>query len=89
MKNIRIEIVLTAFVHVGEDITEALPPEGVPLHVEEFEMRRVVPLNDSFTAPSESGNLYATVKAGAVSMLAGMAGVLPEKLGHAARKFAQ
>jgi len=89
MKNVRIEIIVTAFVHVGEGITEALPPEGVPLHVEEFEMRRVVSLNDSFTAPNESGNLYATVKAGAVSMLAGMAGVLPEKLGHAARKFAE
>lgn len=88
MKHVRIEIVVTAFVHVGEGITEALPPEGVPLHVEEFEMRRVAPLNDSFLTASESGNLYATVKANTVSLLAGLAGVLPEKLGHAARKFA-
>jgi hypothetical protein len=89
MKNVRIEIVVTAFVHVGEGVGEGLPAEGIPFHVEEFEMRRVAPLNDSFLTTSESGNLYATVKANTVSLLAGLAGVLPEKLGHAARKFAQ
>lgn len=89
MKNVRIELVVTAFVHVGEGVTEGLPPEGVPFHAEEFEIRRVVPLNDSFLTASESGNLYTTVKANTVSVLASIAAVLPEKLGHAARKFAQ
>jgi len=89
MKNIRIEIQVTAFVHVGEGVDEGLPLPGIPFHCEEITVKRVAPLNDSLTASNESGNLYATVKANAVSLIAGMAGVLPEKLGHAARKFAE
>jgi hypothetical protein len=87
MKNVRIELHITAFVHVGEGVDEGLPPEGVPFHSEEIVMKRVAPLNDSFLTASESGNLYATVKANTVSVLASVASVLPEKLGHAARKF--
>ena len=89
MKNVRIEIVVTAFVHVGEGVGEGLPPEGVPCHCEEVELKRVAPLNDSFLSASESGNIYATVKANTVSVIASLSSVLPEKLGHAARKFAQ
>lgn len=88
MKNIRIEIVVTAFVHVGEGVTEGLPPEGVPFHCEEIELKRVAPLNDSFTS-NDAGNVYATVKANAVSVLASLAHVLPEKLAHAARDFSR
>lgn len=84
MKNVRIEIHVTAFVHIGEGVTEGLPPYGVPVHREDFEMKRVVSLSDSATL-TESANQHATVKAQAVSMLAGMAGVLPEKLAHGSR----
>lgn len=89
MKNVRIEIVVTAFVHVGEHIGEEPPPFGTDAHCEEIEVRRVAPLNDSFMSANEAGNIYATVKANAVSVIAGVASVLPEKLAHAARKFAQ
>lgn len=89
MKNVRIEIVVTAFVHVGEGVGEGLPPEGVPCHCEEVELKRVAPLSESFMATNEAGNVYATVKANTVSVLASLVHVLPEKLAHAARDFSR
>jgi hypothetical protein len=89
MKHVRIEIFVTTYVHVGEDVGEALPPKSAPFISEEIVLKRVAPLNDSFQTASEAGNIYATVKANTVSILASVASVLPEKLAHAARKFAQ
>lgn len=86
MKTARIELHVTAFVHVGLGLTEGLPPEGVPFTREDFTITRVVPIMDSATS-TESANVHATVKAHAVSAIASVAHVLPEKLGHAARHF--
>lgn len=80
MKQIRIEIHITAFVHIGDDLTEGLPPQGVPFHREEFTMTRTALLD-------EGAHRAAVTKAHAVSMLAGMAGVLPDKLAHGARSL--
>jgi hypothetical protein len=86
MKTARIELHVTAFVHIGDDMTEALPAESVPVRMEDMTITRVVPINDSATC-TESTNVHATVKAHTVSVIAAFAGVLPEKLAHAARNI--
>lgn len=78
MKHVRIEFHVTAFVHVAHDLTEAGSPVGVPFHREEFTMTRTTPL-------LEGDNQAAVTKAHALSMMAGMTGVLPDKLSHGAR----
>lgn len=88
MKNIRIEIFVTTYVHVGADIGEENPPGDAPFIAEEIVLKRVAPLSRSFLTTSEASNIHDTVKAHTVSILASVASVLPEKLGHAARKFA-
>jgi hypothetical protein len=92
MKTVRIEITVTARVHCAEAIDDKTPPAGTPGIAETFRFLRVVDLIPSFsslrTCASEASNLHETVKAHTVSMLGGMASVLPEKLGHAARDFA-
>ena len=85
MKTLRIELRVIATVHVGEDIAEDDPAPRAPSRTEEIEIRRLVPLGHTFSA--DVGNAYATAKAHTVSALAGIAGVLPEKLGHAAREM--
>lgn len=78
MKHVRIELHITAFVHVGEGLTEGLPPEGVPFHREDFTMTRTAIIG-------ENDHIPANTKAHAISMLAGMSSVLPDKLAHGAR----
>lgn len=85
MKTIRIELKVIATIHVGEDLAENDPSPGAPSRTEEIEIRRVVPLGHTFSA--DCGSAYATAKAHTVSALAGIAGVLPEKLGYAAREL--
>lgn len=78
MKHVRIEIHLTAFVHVGENLSEGAAPIGLPFHKEEFSMTRTAIVG-------ENDHVAANAKAHAVSMLAGMASVLPDKIAHGAR----
>lgn len=85
MKTIRLEIHVTAFVHVGEGLTSAIPPKGVPVRMEGMEIRRVVTLGYTRAVAPSAQNIYVLTKEHTQSVLAGINAVLPEKLAHAAR----
>lgn len=84
MKTVRIEYHITASIHVGEGVDEGPPPENAALYTEEITVKRVAQLNGFFAA-NEAGDIYATTKAHAVALLAGVAHVLPEKLAYGIR----
>jgi hypothetical protein len=88
VKTVRIELRITAIVHIGDDLTEAMPPETVVGVSDAMELRRVLPLpaNVPLSHGFVCADVYGTTKAHTVSMLAAIAGVLPEKIAHAARE---
>lgn len=80
MKHVRIELHVTAFIHVGDDLTEGLPPEGVPFHREDFTITRTAPVGFTVSVPTVAQQHTASV-------LASVASVLPAKLAHGASKL--
>jgi len=86
MKNIRIELFVSARVVVGDGVTEESEDVGFS-SADSIEMTQVFPLVQSALHP-EPANIEATVKGQMVGMLAKVAHVLPERMGHAAKKLA-
>lgn len=80
MKNIRIQLQVTARVVVEGVIVEQSSTDSI-------DMTQVFPLVQSALHP-EPANIEATVKGQMVGMLAKVAHVLPERMGHAAKKLA-
>lgn len=80
MKNIRIQLHVTARVVVEGVIVEQSSTDSI-------DMTQVFPLVQSALHP-EPANIEATVKGQMVGMLAKVAHVLPERMGHAAKKLA-
>lgn len=80
MKNIRIQLQVTARVVVEGVIVEQSSTDSI-------DMTQVFPLVQSALHP-EPANIDATVKGQMVGMLAKVAHVLPERMGHAAKKLA-
>lgn len=85
MKNIRIELEVRARVVIGEGVTEE--GGGGLASTDSIEMTQLFPLVQSALYP-EPANIEATVKGQMVGMLAKVAHVLPERMGHAAKKLA-
>lgn len=85
MKNIRIELQVTARVVVGDGVSETVQ-DGME-DIDEMRLTQIFPLVQSALHP-EPANIEATVKGQMVGMLAKVAHVLPERMGHAAKKLA-